>query len=179
MRYKKKILIVTILWLFAIITLSVFLLLPLMADIKDISQEIQNRKQVLLKKQLKGQNIQKNINELNRVKKSANTYSVFAQKEDELGFIKNLELIAKKHYVDQNIKISKTEKNGGTKLRIVINSEGKFIDLARYLHLLETQKYYLNIESLTLNSDGAARASDDGSSFRNMKLSIIAYVYLR
>ena len=179
MQYKKKIFIITIPCFLVIVVLSIFLLLPAITDIKNISQEIKDKKQVLLQKQLRGQNIQKNIEELSRVKKSVDTYSAFAQKEDELGFIKNLELIAKKYYMNQDIKISKIDEDDGTKLRIVISSDGKFIDLIRYLHSLETQKYYLNIESLTVNSDGARRVGDDGSSVKNMKLSIVAYVYLR
>ncbi|MCK4744505.1 hypothetical protein KAS41_00350 [Candidatus Parcubacteria bacterium] len=179
MQCKKKIFIITVPWFCAIAALSLFLLLPSITDIKNISQEIKDRKQVLLQKQLKGQNIQKNIDELSRVKKAVNTYSVFAPKENELEFIENLEMIAKKHYVNQDIKISASDENNEKKLKIIINSEGKFIDLIRYLHSLETQKYYLNIKSFVVNSDGARRADGEGSSVKNMKLSIIAYVYLR
>ncbi len=179
MQCKKKIFIITVPWLFTIIILSIFLLLPSITDIKNISQEIKDRKQVLSQKQLKGQNIQKNIDELSRIKKTVNTYSVFVAKENELEFIENLETTAKKYFVSQDIKISALDENNEMKLKIIINSEGKFIDLVRYAHSLETQKYYLNIESFVINSDGARRVGDEESSVKNMKLSIIAYVCLR
>ena len=176
MQYKKKIFIITIPYFLIIIILSLFLLWPSITEIKNISQEIKDKKQTLLKKQSSGQNIQKNIDELNRVKKSAAVSSAFAESEDKLGFIKNLELIAKKYYVDQDIKISEQGEDDEAKLKITINSEGKFIDLNRYLYSLETQEYYLNINSISINSSGVNLAED---SVKNMKLSISAYVYLR
>lgn len=176
MQYKKKIFIITIPYFLIIIILSLFLLWPSITDIRDVSKETKDIKQALLQKQLKGQSIQKNIDELNRVKRSTSLGSAFVASEDKLGFIKNLELIAKKNYIKQDIKINVQGEGNETKLKIAINSEGKFIDLVKYLYLLETQKYYFNIESFVLNSDGAERADD---SVKNMKLSINAYVYLR
>lgn len=175
MRYKKKFFIITIPYFLIIIILSIFLLLPSITDIRDISDEIKGIKQNLLLRQIKGQNVQKNIDELKRVKKSANSSSVFVEKEDKLGFIKNLELIAKEHYIKQDIKINIQGEGDEEKLKIAINSEGKFIDLVKYLHSLETQKYCFNIESLIWNSNIAKTDNN----IKNMKLSIKAYVCLK
>jgi len=178
---KKKLAILIIPSLLMAIMLF-FAIIPTISQIKETSQNIKDRRSSLELKSLPAQNIKKNINKLNEIKKNSKIYNSFVTKGEELNFIESLENIAKDNSVKQNIEISNPDKK--EKLPILIMLEGDYISLLKYLTSLERSEYYINIQSLSFNSVNkkniiADSMSDNLEKNNLIKLSLKGFAFLR
>lgn len=149
--------------LISIITLFLllfFLILPTISDIKTITADIETEAEKLTMKSSLGQNIDKNIQELNKIKKSNIISESFIPQGQDLAFIQELEGNAEKLGIDQLILPVEPAKNikASDEKSIVINItlQGEYPSLLQYLSYLEQSKYYINIESLSLKTGSSS-----------------------
>lgn len=174
----------------AIAGMLFFVIIPMQSQIKTISEEISVEKESLEQKSFLGQNIEKNISELSKVKKSTKLINSFIASNQELSFIESLEQAAAELSISQKIDVGEIEggENENKKLSLTIDLQGDYVSLLKYLALLERSDYYININSLTMKKSGATVLKrntvieDFGeipSIKNNLSLSIKANAYLK
>ena len=151
-KLNKKIFTITIGFLL-IIGILYFLILPAISEIKEMSVDIYNKKSVLEKKSFASQDIKEKLKKINTIKKSPEFYSCFIIHGQELDFIETIEKKAKQYSIKQDLKIINQADIDKKYLLLSINLEGDYISLIKYLTSLEKEKYYINIQSITLSSD--------------------------
>jgi Tfp pilus assembly protein PilO len=94
--------------------------------------------------------------------------SIYINPNRELELITNLEEIAGKNKIKQEINFNRDSDKGAKKFRtfiIQINTAGKFKDLIAYLSDLEDKNYYINIFSLDITQSGSDIFSDATMNF--------------
>lgn len=159
-----------------------FTIIPTISEIKEISENIKERRETLELKSSPTQNIKKNLNKLNEIKKTSKTYSSFVAKGEELNLIESLEKIADKHFIKQDIDIGTPTKEEELPISIIL--EGDYISLLKYLTSTEKEEYYINIQSLTFNALDkkiitTGLLGDEFQRSNLIKLSIKASAFLR
>ncbi len=143
-----------------------FAILPSISNIKTIAQEIGAEIENLELRSSEGQSIEKNINNLNEVKKSNEIKNSFVLRNEEVAFIKELEEVARKLNLDQSINIDeatkaskKKNKDADKEMPVTIKLKGDYYSLLNYLAFLERGSYYVNINSLSFGKIGGSSAS--------------------
>lgn len=153
----KRIVINLIIFLFTIFFLISFLILPTIKDIKRIGNEIETQRTDLEKKFVKVQNLKQLTKNLNKIEPELNKLDqIFINKDDELGFITNLEKIATTNNIDQKINLGGNqliESKIYKKIPLQISTSGSFSDQLNYLINLESLNYYINIKSLEISQE--------------------------
>lgn len=168
-----------------IIAILFFLILPAISDIKTISADVADKKSILEKKSFANQDIKEKLEKINKIKKSPEFYSSFINQGQELDFIETIEKIADRYSIKQNLKITNQADIKREDLSLSINLKGNYISLMQYLTSLEKEKYYINIESLTLSSDKKTETvnktyiDDSQKKDEQLKLIIKAKVYFK
>ena len=157
----------------------------LLSDIKTISTDVADKKSILEKKSFANQDIKEKLERINKIKKSPEFYSSFINQGQELAFIETIEKIADKYSVKQDLKIINQADINKENLSLSINLQGDYISLMQYLTSLEKEKYYINIELLTLSSDKKIETTeetyinDSQKKDEQLKLIIKAKVYFK
>ena len=157
MNIKRKLGIYTLLFITATVIIIYFIILPTIKDIKKISDDVYTERVDLEKKYLRGQLLRKTIEDFEKIKPEKDKLtSVFIIEGEELNFITDLEKIASSYDLEQNLDLqpNKNEINGFYySLPLEIKIQGGFIEILKYLHDLDKLNYYINLSSITINTD--------------------------
>ncbi len=158
---KQKIFVLPSVLLIASFLVFYFLILPSIAKIKEIRSEILNQK-IELKNNIKqSQNINKLNEELKNIKpKMEKLDQIFINKNRELDFITLIESIADKHALEQKISLNPGQDNPEEIYKtspINISLKGNYSNIIKYLKDIESIKYYLNVKSISISSDGSQK----------------------
>lgn len=147
--------------IFAAIIISLLILfiilLPTLKKIKQMTQDIYSQRVALEKLYLRGQSIRKSKENYEKIKDDIKQLeNVFNYVGQELNFITALEKIAEEKNISQIINI----KNGGKEstkkpvnedyhsIEVVVNLNGNYNDLIRYLEAVQNLDFYFNINYL-------------------------------
>lgn len=153
----KKIITNLIIFLFTIFFLISFFILPTIKDIKHVGNEIETQRTNLEKKYAKVQNLKQLAKNLNKIEPELDKLDqIFINKDDELGFITNLEKIATTNNINQKINLGGNqliENKIYKKIPLQISTNGSFSDQLNYLINLESLNYYINIKSLEISQE--------------------------
>jgi hypothetical protein len=146
---------------FSLAGMLFFAILPSVSNIKTIAAEINAEIEGLKIRSSEGQSIDKNISKLNEIKKSEEIKNSFIIKDEEIGFIKELESVAKNLNLVQSIDIAQAMKTDNKKdqvpekeMPVTIKLKGDYPSLIQYLVFLERGSYYININSISFGRVG-------------------------
>jgi len=186
LKTKSKMLILFIFSLLAVLIVVCFVILPKGEYIKDTCQQITERRKFLEERYLKLKNIRENKKDIDSIKKDLGKLDeVFVKHSEDLEFIQTLEAVANKNNVEQLIILEDINKEMEGKeyeeIILEINLESSFLNVMKYLIDLETLKYYVNVESLSISSlkSSSVNSSDNenilASSKVNCKITASTY----
>lgn len=158
--FKRKSLILIIVYLVLTTVVFYFLVNPAIEDVKSLRLEILSKKIDIEK------NINKEINKselgakLRKIEADIEKFNkIFINKDRDLEFITTLEGIADENNISQYISINTSTYNNENAYNIIpitLNATGNFENSMEYLKKLETSMYYIKITSLSLEKLEAA-----------------------
>ena len=140
--------------------MTYFIILPTIQDIQKINDALQRERIDLEKKYLRGQLLNKTIDDFDRVKDKKGLLSTaFIVEGEELAFITQLEQIAEQNQVTQSLKLATEERRQPSNrtysvLPLTIELTAPFTQTVNYLHDVETLPFYVNTESINISSSG-------------------------
>lgn len=172
MNIKRKFLIYLIIFIAAYAAIIIFIIIPTINDIRDISRSIYNERVDLERKYLRGQLLKKTIKDFEKIKpQEEKLSSIFVKTGQELELITLLEDIANKNQVDLKINLKTTQKQQKIpSLTLEIKIEGNYLNTLSYLNDLERLNYYFNVENLQISTYGQ-------ESTGSVKLSLVGNIY--
>jgi Tfp pilus assembly protein PilO len=140
-----------------ITVIILFIIVPTVNDIKNISNSIYQERIELEKKYLRGQLLKKTVSDFEAIKPQQDILDeIFIKDGEELKFVSILEDLADNNGVRQNLdlQIKNTEEKKGIKhIPLKITVSGNFHQVMGYLNDLQMLKYYFNISDLRITSD--------------------------
>ncbi|MBI3290881.1 type 4a pilus biogenesis protein PilO [Candidatus Falkowbacteria bacterium] len=171
---KVKISIYVVAVIIIIAFISYFIILPTIRDIQSIKKAVYLEREDLERKYLRGQLLNKTIEDFERIKPEKDKLlSIFITEGEELEFITDLEEIAGRHNIEQNIKLqsNKSRENFYFSLPLEISGTGNFTQILRYLKDIERLKYYFNIKNI------AASTSQGGGTLAPINVTLSGKIY--
>lgn len=155
---RKYILIFSGLVIFCIVLLW-GVILPTLTDIKSYNNQIDQEKIKLSKLLKQGQSVVENKKNLKQLKSEINILdTAWLKTGDELIFITDLENIAEKNNLEQNIVFDNTKitaLTGSTDIKTIpieLKINGQMNDIMHYINQLEALDYYINLTKIDLHS---------------------------
>lgn len=155
MKNRNKIYIIIITFSFVALALIVFIISPVLRDIKNGSNEILLDKSKVI-------SIDEQKKQLDDFKKKYNNYShnlekinqLFVDSKDPVDFIKFLEKSANDSGINTDVKLNVSlSAEGFDNLPVVISSisaTGKFLDILKFSEKLDTSPYLMRIKNATI-----------------------------
>lgn len=170
MKTYQKILSLTIIALAGIAAICVFIVLPCIKKMKEITQQVYFVRKDLEARYERGQSIRKTADDLRIIEPAISRLSLaYIKRDEELKFITLLEVLAKQNNLEQTINnlTFKEEKVANAKIVVVpveIILGGDFADILKYISALEQLDYYVNLDNVALRpaAAGAAQANISG-----------------
>ncbi len=141
--------------------MTYFIILPTIQDIQGINDSIQRERIDLEKKYLRGQLLNKTIDDFDRVKdRKGLLMTAFIIEGEELAFITQLEQIAEQNQVTQSLKLATEERRQPSNrtysvLPLTIELTAPFTQTVNYLHDVETLPFYINTGSISISNNGS------------------------
>jgi len=178
MNFKQKILAVTAVILGIAVLVFIYVILPVANDIKKIHDTVYLERIDLERKYQRGQLLRQTIENFEKIAPLKTRLSaVFIFENQELELITALEKIAAKNSLDQTIRLNpapakKNELYRSVNLALAL--DGKFENVIRYLHDLNTLDYQINISGFSLKTSGSGRIAADISAQTYMLLTAAA-----
>lgn len=152
---KRKIYIVIAGTVVAAAIVSVLIIYPAIANIRNFNTEIYNQRLEIETRYLLSHGPGRDIN-INKIREEeAKLSSIFIKKDQELEFITSLENAAQANNLEQQIKLQPINKETTALIQsapMQISLKGSFRDILQYLQSLEKLSYYININSINLNN---------------------------
>lgn len=134
------------------IVIIAFVVLPSIKEINRLNKQISLYKTELEQKYQERFNVRKTIDDLERARKLLpSLWVAFIPKEGEIDFVENLEQLADKYSLNQQLGLSAEAKNKNTGLApiaVTLTLEGDFPNIVRYLEELEKQNIYINFKDV-------------------------------
>lgn len=156
-----------------------FVIMPTIKDVKKIGEEIILIQNAANAKYNKIIGLKKMTADINKIEPEiATLQQIFIDKNNQLGFIQELEAIAKKNNVNQSINMGAV----ADKASLSLSASGEINNLYNYLLDLESLDYCINIKSISLSAGSASPrsiGSIDPQKIGNLSLSISAETYWR
>lgn len=140
-----------------------FVIFPTVKDIQSIKQAVYLERIDLEKKYLRGQLLNKTIEDFEKIKpERSKLMSIFITAGEELEFIQNLEEVASRHSIDQVLRLQSDQSRHDFyfSFPIAATAEGQFTNILQYLRGIEHLQHYFNISEISISS-GRGRAVDD------------------
>ena len=139
-----------------------FLLLPTIADILSLREQIIDQKITLERNLNRERDIIKLVNKMNRIKPElAKLDQAFINSSREIEFINTLEGLAGENNITMNISLNETGEKANDifeKINLTIQTQGSFENLLKFLADIEKMNYYININYFEFASNqGGAR----------------------
>jgi len=172
---RKKILI-TLLLLAGVVVLLIIGIILLNLKIKSTEKQINEFLLSLENKSCKTEDLRSALAKIRDTQKKVEQYNSFLfQKGDELQLITDLENIAAKNNVTQNIVNSNLDNAAGTSLELTLDIGGTYENALKYLLAMERHPYFLAVENLELYPTGEPAVEMGLSSPVNLRLHINLY----
>ena len=171
---RKKI-IITLLALIGLILILFAGIFFINLKIKNTEQSINDFLASLKNKSCRTEDLRSALTKIRDTQKKVEQYNEFLfQKGDEFKLITDLETIAEKNNMTQNILNSTLDNNTGNIIEMTVDIGGEFKNALKYLLMLEQHPYFLNIENLEFYPTGGF-AKDTGSLLVNLRLRLTLY----
>jgi Tfp pilus assembly protein PilO len=152
---KKEIYLLFAIFFIIISLILFFIIIPAIKGIKNLNEGIQAQRLEIEKRYIQTHSSRR-ITNLSKIKTDLETLSsVFIKEDLELEFITALEKIALQNNLEQSIQLQPTNQKMAGQINVIqtqISLKGNFIDFLKYLQKLETLGYYININSINLNT---------------------------
>jgi hypothetical protein len=151
-KYKIIIALTAVIAATSVITYTV--ILPTVHDIKQIKNSISIERLDLEKKYLRGQLLNKVLEDFEKTKAQKGFFAdTFITEDDELSFVTALEQIADDHQVVQSLQLESGAPSAGfnKQSRLNISIQGSFQNVLSYLQSIDQLSYYYNIDSLVIS----------------------------
>ena len=153
LKMKSKIFYLCIVLIVITATLLLFIIIPNINEIRLIKEDIITQKKNYEIKKIQNENIDTIIEKVNYVdSKMDDLDSIFIKKNNELEFITLLENLALKNNISQKIDFTPSENitNEVEKIPVKLNVSGSYNSFLSYLSNLETARYYISIENISI-----------------------------
>lgn len=156
MSIRKKTIIMVSIIVAAISAIAIFVIVPTIKNIKDISLKINSMKLEVEKNYDNRITLRNAIEKLKKIQAATEDFMDICIKEkEELNLITSLEDIAERYGLAQEINliydketVVAQEKN---QVGIQINLKGNYLDIIKYLYDLRRMPYYINLSSIAVN----------------------------
>ncbi len=166
---KNKFIISILLIIVSSFVIFIFLIMPNLDAIIEISKDITVQKEDLEAKASMGLNIRQISNDLNEIERNIdNLNHIFIQKGKELEFLNTLDRLSAKNLVISQATPQFSENTNTKVIRtpLDIKASGNSNSLISYLKDLEEMYYYFNIDYLEFNGDNNASLSLKGTIYQ-------------
>lgn len=171
---RKKI-ILTLLALVGLILVLFVGIFFINLKIKNTEQDINDFLTSLENQSCRTEDLRSALAKIRDTQKKVEKYNEFLfQKGDELRLITDLETIAAKNNMTQNIVNSTLDNKASNIIEITIDVAGNFENALKYLLALERHPYFLNIKNLEFYPTGES-AKDAESLLTNLRLHLTLY----
>jgi len=135
--------------LILIITLS-YIVIPSVRHINELSDQIFKERTKLEELYLKGQSLKRSTEEYRKIKNEiSNLENIFIDPGEELSLITQLETLAQKTNVEQELNIIDTSAD---KMNIVLNLQGKYKNIINYLEQVEALDLYISFDRVRFSN---------------------------
>lgn len=177
---QKTIIAILVLAVFSAV-IFFFIIQPAIMDIKTFNERIQMERAALENKYDSRRNIKNIIADLKYASDGLLPLEqkMIVQKGGEVGFVSNLESIAKTNNLAQKIKITPVigekgnEKMFAAKQNISIILSGDYLSILKYISELEKTDFYVILTSVNISSGDSGEAAAP----ENIKVYLEGYVY--
>jgi len=163
---KNKIALSSAGFILIIFSLLYFIVMPTVADIKTMGEEIENQRIDLERKYVKSQSLRKLAENLKNIEPNLELLNqIFINKNRELEFITTLENEANLNQISQKINLNPptaAENQDFQKAGLQLLTKGNFAGLFKYLADLESLNYYINVKILEMSSASEKAAGGTG-----------------
>lgn len=156
MSIRKKIIILVSIIAAAISAIAIFVIIPTIKNIKDISLKV-NLMKIEVEKDYDSRITLRNaIGKLKKIQGATEDFMDICIKEnEELTLITSLEDIAEKYSLAQEINLTYAKESDPAEKKnqvgIQISLKGDYINIIRYLYDLRRMPYYINLYSVAVN----------------------------
>jgi len=162
--YKNKFLIKIGIILLFFIAIIAFIIIPALAEIYRVNQEISAERTKLERKLALGLNIKKIIKDLEEIEETIRYLDdVLIDKNQELAFINNLEVLSSQYGLKIEINSDFTGVDLGANIaQVEIQAlvSGNYKQILRFLNGIEKQKNYFNFKIITFSKNKRAGSSE-------------------
>lgn len=174
---KKKFLACSAVFIAIVGCIIYFIIIPAINDIEKIGEEI-----IIIQKNTDAKynkiiDLRKMTADINKIEPEiAKLRQIFIDKNNQLGFIQELEAVAKKNNIIQTISMGAIS----DKALLNLSAYGEINNLYNYLLDLESFNYYINIKNISLSAGGAnphSANTAEPQTTGNLSLSIAAETY--
>ncbi len=181
LKARKKIILIFITFIFIIVLLSYFVMLPSINSIKELRAETIAQRLDLEKKVTRERNMGKLNEKIKTIEPQMEKFKqIFISLDRKLEFITTMEGLASNNNVAQQIDFNfeSEDNNSDTykKVPLHLTVQGDFSNIMKYLTELESINYYINILALTINSSQPS-ISREQTPTSNISLNISAVTY--
>ncbi|PIT88585.1 MAG: hypothetical protein COU29_02295 [Candidatus Magasanikbacteria bacterium CG10_big_fil_rev_8_21_14_0_10_36_32] len=172
---RKKILI-TLLSLVTVVVLLIIGIVLLNLKIKNTEKQINEFLLSLENKSCRNEDLRSALAKIRDTQKKVEQYNSFLfKKGNELQLITDLENIALKNNVSQNIINSNLDSASGDSLQMTLDISGTYENALKYLLAVERHPYFLSVENLELYPTGEPTKEMGLSSPVNLRIHINLY----
>ena len=152
MNTKRKTLIIISSAIAGMALIYFFIISPSIKEMQEISQQIYNQRVYLEQKYKQAQHLKQSTQDIKRIRPLIpKLTNILIPAGQELKLVTNLEQLAKKHQIKQTINLSlknSDHQKSIVKVPIVLELQGNFIQILKYLSELEQANYYVNFHTL-------------------------------
>ncbi|MFH1456872.1 MAG: type 4a pilus biogenesis protein PilO [Patescibacteria group bacterium] len=147
------------------------IVLPLINNIKQLSTDVFKERHKLEELYLKGQSLKRSTEEYRKIKNDISELeNIFISENNELRLITDMETLAQKNNVTQEINIKENNKDSDTeKMFIELNIAGQYSNIINYIQAVEKLDIYVNFNNL--------RFSSHSSTSRNRNSQILPEIF--
>jgi len=154
MTTKRKFFIYILIFIACYSAIIIFIIIPTIKDIREISQTIYNERVDLEKKYLKGQLMKKTLEDFEKIKsQEEKLFSIFVIKGQELAFITLLEDFANKNNIELKINLKQIQTEAKiSSIPLELSLSGNYLNTLKYLDDLERLNNYYGIKNIQISS---------------------------
>ncbi|EKE14284.1 MAG: hypothetical protein ACD_12C00591G0004 [uncultured bacterium] len=178
---KRKKIILLGLSVIIITALVILVILPTYNDVVKLKKDEYNKQvelKSILEEDISPAYSQKEFEELQQKTDIIN--QVFVKNEDTLSFITTLENIAENNHLEQTFSLPPEIDTGDNEIKeipLTFTLKGTFADFIRYLQNIESENFYLNIESFNLSTAGTVKTEETESAPADINITLSTKSY--
>lgn len=177
---KQKLSVVTMFFLILVTVISIWIIVPVIKDIRILNDQIYNQRLSLEKKYVQRFSMRRIIANFREINENIDeVLTIFLPKNGEIPFITKLEELSDENNISLKIFLLPEEKktfpDGKQKFDLTLSIEGSYENIIKFINDIEKINTYVLIDSISFthglgNTDDTINASLKGYVYKNINL---------